>query len=119
MFDRARPHLIATLCAMTQWVSLPANAALADYHFDVQVTDIEVVNDGTNNAIYVRGSFTPALPCQVQGFVYFATDPFQREVTAMLLAAKSTGRSVSFVHSYCVSSGASNGYGRGNGYVLK
>ena len=75
------------------------------------------MNDGTTtgNAIYVRGSFSPALPCPTQGFVMFASDPFLKEVMAMLLMAKSIGRPVSFTNVYCHDSG----YGRGNGYVLK
>ena len=119
MFVHARPHLAVLIVAMTQFLSFPASATLADLHYDVQVTDIEVVNDGTYNAMYVRGAFTPALPCPVQGFFLFPTDPYQKEVTAMLMTAKLTGRSVSFVHAYCMAGGPANGYSRGNGYVLK
>ena len=42
---------------------------------ELQVAEIEIVNvnDGTANAnaIYVRGSFSPALPCPTQGFTCF------------------------------------------------
>lgn len=100
-------------------LQLPVRAGLSDPHWDVVISDIEIVNDGTNNAIYARGTFAPTLPCPVQGFVYFSTDPFAKEVTAILIAAKTSGRSVSFAHAYCMNGGASNGYGRGNGYVLK
>lgn len=86
---------------------------------ELQVAEIEIVNvnDGTTNgnAIYVRGSFSPALPCPTQGFIMFPSDPFLKEVMAMLLMAKSTGRPVSFANAYC----HATGYGRGNGYVLK
>lgn len=86
---------------------------------EMQVAEIEVVNmnDGTatGNAIYVRGSFSPALPCPAQGFVMFPSDPLLKEAMALLLMAKSTGRPVSFTNVYCHASG----YGRGNGYVLK
>jgi hypothetical protein len=114
-----KTSLIANLLISVATVPSFAHAALSDPHYAVQVADIEIVNDGTNNAIYVRGTFTPTLPCSVQGFVYFANDAFQKDVTAILLVAKSTGRPVSFTHSYCISGTASNGYGRGNGYVLK
>jgi hypothetical protein len=96
-----------------------AYAGLSDPHYDVQVGEVEIVNDGTNNAIYVRGIFTPALPCPVQGFVYLSTDPFEKEVTSLLLTAKATGKTVRYVHVYCISGGASDGYSRGNGFVLK
>ncbi len=82
---------------------------------ELQVAEIEIVNDGAANAIYVRGSFSPALPCPTQGFVMFSSDPFLKEVMAMLLMAKSTGRPVSFTNVYC----HATGYGRGNGYILK
>jgi hypothetical protein len=119
MLYRTRTGLFAVLVAMAQLIATPVSAALSDFHYDVQVTDIEIVNDGTNNAIYVRGGFTPALPCAVQGFVFYSSDPYQKEISALLLTAKATGRSASFVHAYCISSGAANGYGRGNGYSLK
>ncbi len=96
-----------------------ASAGLADPHYSVQVGDVEIVNDGTNNAIYVRGVFTPALPCPIQGFVYFAADAFEKEMTSMIVTAKATGRTLTYTHSYCLSSGASSGYSRGNGVVLQ
>jgi hypothetical protein len=97
----------------------PALAGLSDPRYELQVGDIEVVNDGVNNGLYVRGSFSPTLPCPVQGFVAYAAEPYLKEVMAMLLTAKASGRAVSFVHVYCVGSGAAVGYSRGNGYVLK
>jgi hypothetical protein len=96
-----------------------AIAGLGDPHYSLQVGDMEIVNDGTNNAIYVRGTFTPALPCPIQGFVYFAADPFEKEMTGMIITAKATGRNLTYAHSYCMSSGAATGYSRGNGVVLQ
>ena len=97
----------------------PAHAALQYAYWDFQVTEMEIVNDGTNNAVAVRGTFTPALPCPVQGFVYFPSDPLQKEVTSLLLTAKATGRTMSYVHVYCFTTGFWNGYSRGNGLVIK
>jgi hypothetical protein len=96
-----------------------AIAALGDPHYTAQVTEMEIVNDGVNNAIYVRGTFTPPLPCPIQGFVYFAADPFEKELTAVIVTAKAAGRSITYAHSYCMNSGASTGYSRGNGVVLQ
>lgn len=106
-------HLAAFAAATAALLaSTPATAAN-----ELQVAEVEIVNlnDGTANAnanaIYVRGNFSPALPCPTQGFVMFPSDPFLKEVMAMLLMAKSTGRPVSFTNVYC----HSTGYGRGNG----
>ena len=89
--------------ATTVATLLACSSAMAA--IELQVAEIEIVNlnDGTTNgnAIYVRGSFSPALPCPTQGFIMFPSDPLLKEVMAMLLMAKSTG------------------YGRDNGYVLK
>ena len=49
------------------------------------------------------------------GLYLFPSEPFLKEVMAMLLMAKSTGRPVSFTNAYC----HATGYGRGNGYILK
>lgn len=83
--------------------------------YEVRVAEIEIVNDGSNNAIYVRGTFTPAIPCPIQGFFITAADPFQKEIAAMLLSAKVSGSTVAYTHVYC----HQNGYGRTNRYVLK
>lgn len=55
----------------------------------------------------------------MQGFVYFPSDPLQKEVTSLLLTAKATGRTMSYVHAYCFTTGFWNGYSRGNGLVIK
>lgn len=94
--------------------SLAMQAAFASQH-EVQVSEIEVINDGTNNAIYVRGTFSPSVPCPTQGFFFLSADPFQKELSAIMLTAKMTGRAVSYAHVYC----HANGYSRGNGYILK
>lgn len=110
------------LCVCFGLVVVPmrdAVAGLGDPHFSVQVGDMEIVNDGTNNAIYIRGTFTPALPCAIQGFVYYAADPFEKEMTAMIVTAKAAGRNITYAHSYCMNSGAATGYSRGNGLVLQ
>lgn len=98
--------------------SSSTNAALTDAQYVAQISAIEIVNDGTNNAIYVRGTFTPTLPCATQGFFVVQSDPFEKEIVAMLFTAKTSGRSISYTHVYCVSGGISDGYSRGNGFVL-
>ena len=106
--------ILKRLCISSVLAAASASSGLA-FANDVQLTEIEAINDGTNNGIYIRGVFTPALPCATQGFFLISSDPFEKETVAMLLTAKATGRNVGFTFVYC----HANGYGRGNGYVLK
>jgi len=105
----------ALLISSLVWV--PPCAAQAT---TVTISQIEINNDTSSgtayngNAVFVRGSFSPALPCASQGFFVASTDPFEKEIMATLLLAKASGRTVSFTFVYC----HSNGYARGNSYVL-
>ena len=118
MFKKMKISRFFVLVLIFLTPTLSTHAALTDTHYVVQISAIEVVNDGTNNAIYIRGTFTPALPCAVQGFFLVSTDPFEKEIVGMLLLAKASGRSASYTHNYCVSGGVSDGYSRGNGFLL-
>ncbi len=93
-----------------------AGALAAPY--TVQVSEVEMNNNGlyidaSGNiapAIFVRGTFTPVLPCAQQGFFLIANDPFFQETLAIILSAKATGTPLGFTHVYC----HANGYSRGN-----
>lgn len=86
--------------------------------YTVQVSEVEMNNNGlyfdaSGNAapaIFVRGTFTPALPCAQQGFFLVAADPFFQATLAIILSAKATGAPVGFTHVYC----HANGYSRGS-----
>lgn len=113
MYRKPRAALLGAALALVAIV--PAIASPFDPR-DMQVGEIEISNDGTSNAIYVRWTFTPALPCPMEGFVYWAGDAHQKEITALLLTAKPTGRTASFVHVCSVGAGsASSGYSRATG----
>jgi hypothetical protein len=60
------------------------------------------------------GTFSPSLGCTHSGFMLFASDSYFNQSYALLLAAKASGATIKFVHSYCLA----NGYARGNGYAL-
>jgi hypothetical protein len=60
----------------------------------------------------VKGTFPTG--CSVNGFWVLGTDPFFKETYAMMLTAQRSGATVKFLHVYC----HSNGYARGNGYVI-
>lgn len=89
----------------------------------VQISQIEMNNNGlyvdgngvAQAAIFVRGTFTPALPCAQQGFFIIASDPFEKETLAMLLAAKAAGTTIGYTHVYC----NTNGYSRGSVIVMQ
>jgi len=88
--------------------------------FTVTISQVEVNYDLTNastygsDVIFVRGTFTPALPCAVQGFFLTPTDAFLNQMVATLLLAKATGKTITYTHVYC----HSNGYSRGNSLIL-
>jgi len=107
------------LFALTVGLSTVAFAA----PYTVQISEVEINNNGLfvdasgnpQPAIFVRGTFTPTLPCAQQGFFLYANDPFLPETVAVLLAAKATGSPVGFTFIYCTT----NGYARGGTFSIQ
>jgi hypothetical protein len=97
---------------------LPEAAIAAPY--SVQITEIEMNNNGLYTdttgtpqpAVFVRGIFTPALPCAQQGFFLIASDPLFQETLAILLSAQARGAVVGYTNVFC----NPNGYSRGSSY---
>lgn len=114
--------LLPAMLLMALALSTTNTVAAAPY--TVQITQVEMNNNGlyvdssgtAQAAIFVRGTFTPALPCAQQGFFIIASDPFEKETLAMLIAAKVAGTPIGYAHVYCF---AANGYSRGNIVVLQ
>ncbi len=102
--------LAALLCCGLSGIALAAP-------YSVQVAEVEMNNSGLyidangspQPAIFVRGVFTPALPCAQQGFFLTSADPFLQETLAIILTAKASGAPLGFTHVYCHSSGYSRG----------
>ena len=111
-----KPAQIRPAAWLAFWLGLSTASFAAPY--TVQIAQVEMNNnalyiDAAGNpepAIFVRGTFTPALPCAQQGFFLIAGDPFFDETIAILLSAKATGSPVGFTFVYCHASG----YARGN-----
>ncbi len=77
---------------------------------DVVVTQVLVVSDGTSNkGIYVRGTFSPALPCAIQGYFVAQTDVLEREIFSVSLTALALSRGISYTHVSCNAAGYSVG----------
>lgn len=104
----ARQVFWASVFAAALIVSEPARAGWVYGN----ISEINLINDGSNDGVYVTGSF--AAGCTYNGFVIYATDPYFQQVYATLLTAKATGRQVKFMNVYCHSSG----YARGNQYAI-
>lgn len=106
--------LYTSIVALAMMCSVPCVAA----PYTVQITDVEMNNTGLYTdangnpqaAIFVRGTFTPTLPCAQQGFFLLASDPLFAETIAIILTAKSSGTSLGYTHVYCYA----NGYSRGS-----
>ncbi len=107
--------LIVTLALVVLGCSLSENALAAPY--SVQISEVEMNNNGLyvdangspQAAIFVRGVFTPALPCAQQGFFLTSSDPLFQQTLAIILTAKASGASLGYTHVYCHSSGYSRG----------
>jgi len=48
-------------------------------------------NGSSEAAIFIRGVFTPALPCAQQGFFLTSSDPLFQQTLAIILTAKASG----------------------------
>ena len=94
-----------------------ASAGVVAAPYTVQVTEVEMNNNGlfidasgnAEPAIFVRGTFSPALPCAQQGFFLISGDPLLQYTLAIILTAKASGSPLGFTHVYC----HANGYSRG------
>lgn len=109
-----RSIMTAVVLVFTSTYSVASTTA----PYSVQISEVEVNNNGlyidangnAEPAIFVRGVFTPALPCPQQGFFLIASDPLLQETVAIIIAAKAAGTPLGYNHVYCYS----NGYSRGD-----
>jgi hypothetical protein len=84
----------------------------------VQISEVEMNNNGlyvdasgnAEPAIFVRGTFSPPLPCAQQGFFLINGDPLLQYTLAIILSAKASGALLGYTHGYC----HANGYSRGS-----
>ncbi len=67
------------------------------------ITDIKIVNDGSNNGVYVGTSFSTG--CSYNGFLMVSTDPYFDHIYAQIVTAKATGRQITIYTVYCHASG--------------
>jgi hypothetical protein len=75
------PRLVRTLLCASLGCILSSGALAAPY--SVQISEVEMNNNGLYTdttgtavpAIFVRGTFSPTLPCAQQGFFLIGSDP--------------------------------------------
>jgi hypothetical protein len=81
------------------------------------ITKIETISTGTtsNDMVLVFGTFTTG--CTYSAFVLISSDNYFSQTYAAMLAAKVAGTTIQYDHVYCVTSGASAGYSRGDMYI--
>ena len=109
-----RNSLRGTLLTLLAFVGT-ASGALP---YSMQVSEVEMNEQGLiagQAAVFiVRGVVTPAIPCSYQALLIYSTDPFQKEVVAMMIAAKTSGQRITFNHVLCTA-----GFSRSNAYALQ
>ena len=88
------PVVIALIAA-----SAPANAAW----YSGTIADIKIVNDGSNDGVYIDTGFSTG--CTFNGFLIVSIDPYFQQIYAQLLTAKATGRQISIYSVSCHASG--------------
>jgi hypothetical protein len=110
------PRLVRALLCASLGCILSSGALAAPY--SVQISEVEMNNNGLYTdttgtavpAIFVRGTFSPTLPCAQQGFFLVGSDPLFQSTLAIILSAKASGALLGYTHVFC----HPNGYSRGS-----